>query len=84
MCGKVINSAVVDVFVSYQITLSVSRFVEEIKRGHIKGAINVPLSLLIDSGTKQMKSADVIRAVFKEADVDLDTVSMVATCGCGE
>ena len=61
-----------------------SRFVEEIKRGHLKGAVNIPLSLLIDSDTKQMKSADAIRTVFKEAGVDLDTVSIVATCGCGE
>ena len=31
-----------------------------------------------------MKPADAIRAVFKEAGVDLDTVSIVATCGHGE
>ena len=73
-----------ELFGSYHITWFVSRFVEEIKRGHIKGAVNIPLSLFIDSGTKQMKSADVIRAVFKEAGVDLDTVSIVATCGRGE
>ncbi|KAK2186258.1 hypothetical protein NP493_207g01015 [Ridgeia piscesae] len=55
----------------------------EIKSGHIKGAVNIPLPLLIDSGMKQMKSADVIREVFKEAGVDLDTVSIVASCGGG-
>ena len=61
-----------------------SRFVEGIKSGHIRGAINIPQPLFIDSGTNQMKSADAIRAVFKEAGVDLDTVSIVASCGGGE
>ncbi|KAK2186263.1 hypothetical protein NP493_207g01043 [Ridgeia piscesae] len=57
--------------------------IDETKSGYIKGSVNIPLSLFIDSGTKQMKPADAIRAVFKEAGVDLDTVSIVATCGHG-
>ena len=82
-CGKVIHSAIVELFCSYQRTIVVT-FVEETKAGYIRGSVNIPLSLFIDSGTKQMKSADAIRAVFKEAGVDLDTVSIVAMCGHGE
>ena len=57
---------------------------EDIKPGRIKGSVNIPIYLLIDPNTKQMKCVDAIREVFKDAAIDLDNTHVVATCGCGE
>ena len=57
---------------------------EDIKPGRIKGSVNIPIALLIDPNTKQMKCVDAIREVFKDASIDLDNTPIVATCACGE
>ncbi|KAI0228199.1 3-mercaptopyruvate sulfurtransferase [Lamellibrachia satsuma] len=56
---------------------------QDIKPGHIKGSVSIPFTLLIDSNTKQMKSADAIGEVFRNAFVDLENTPIVATCGAG-
>ena len=56
----------------------------DIKPGHIKGAVSIAFTELIDPDTKQMKSADAIREVFKSVGCDLDQKPVVAMCGSGE
>ena len=56
----------------------------DIKPGHIKGSISIPFTILIDPKTKQMKSADTIRELFKNYTGDLDDITVVAMCGSGE
>lgn len=56
----------------------------DIKPGHIKGAISIPFTILIDPKTKQMKSADTIRELFKNYTGDLDDITVVGMCGSGE
>ncbi|MEO1207257.1 MAG: 3-mercaptopyruvate sulfurtransferase [Pseudomonadota bacterium] len=52
-----------------------------LRRGHMPGALNVPFSsVLNEDGT--LKSADGLRAVFGQADVDTRS-NIVATCGSG-
>ncbi|KAI0228202.1 3-mercaptopyruvate sulfurtransferase [Lamellibrachia satsuma] len=55
----------------------------DIKPGHIKGAISIPFTILIDPKTKQMKSADTIRELFKNYTGDLDDITVVGMCGSG-
>ena len=56
----------------------------DIKPGHVKGAVSIAFTELIDPDTKQMKSADAIREVFKSVGCDLDQKPVVAMCGSGE
>ena len=56
----------------------------DIKPGHVKGAVGIAFTELIDPDTKQMKSADAIREVFKSVGCDLDQKPVVAMCGSGE
>jgi len=50
--------------------------------GHIPGSRNVPYELLTDPGTRQLKSADELARLFRDAGVTLDR-QVVTSCGSG-
>jgi thiosulfate/3-mercaptopyruvate sulfurtransferase len=52
------------------------------RRGHIPGSRNLPFDRVTDPRTRQLKSADELRALFEEALVSLDR-PIVASCGSG-
>lgn len=52
------------------------------RRGHIPGSRNLPFDRVTDPTTKQLKSADALRALFAEAGVTFDR-PVVASCGSG-
>ena len=52
------------------------------RQGHIPGSHNVPFDQVTDPQTKQLKSAEELRALFKGAGVTLDK-PIVASCGSG-
>ena len=56
----------------------------DIKPGHVKGAISIPFTVLIDPNTKMMKPADAIYQVFKNSAGSLEDTPIVAMCGSGE
>src|SRR5579884_3063193 len=52
------------------------------RRGHIPGSRNLPFDRVTDPQTRQIRSADELRAIFAEAGVALDR-PVVASCGSG-
>ena len=52
------------------------------RSGHIPGSRNVPYELLTDPGTRQLKSADELARLFRDAGVTLDR-QVVTSCGSG-
>ncbi|MBV9859038.1 MAG: 3-mercaptopyruvate sulfurtransferase [Alphaproteobacteria bacterium] len=50
--------------------------------GHIPGSRNLPFDRVTDPQTRQMRSAEELRALFREAGVALDR-PVVASCGSG-
>ncbi len=52
------------------------------RRGHIPDSRNVPFDRVTDPRTRQLKSAEELRALFEEASVSLDR-PIVASCGSG-
>jgi thiosulfate/3-mercaptopyruvate sulfurtransferase len=52
------------------------------RRGHIPSSRNLPFDRVTDPRTRQLKSADELRALFEEALVSLDR-PIVASCGSG-
>jgi thiosulfate/3-mercaptopyruvate sulfurtransferase len=52
------------------------------RRGHIPGSRNVPFDKVTDPHTKQLRSAEELRALFEAASVSLDR-PVVASCGSG-
>ena len=53
-----------------------------LRGGHIPGSRNVPYELVTDPRTRQLKSADELARLFREAGVALDR-PMVTSCGSG-
>lgn len=53
-----------------------------LRGGHMPGARNVPVSDLMDAGTKTMLPADALAARFRAAGLDLER-PVVASCGSG-
>ena len=53
-----------------------------LRAGHIPGSLNVPLTALINPEDKTLKKGDALRAVFKDAGVNLDK-PLATTCGSG-
>jgi thiosulfate/3-mercaptopyruvate sulfurtransferase len=53
-----------------------------LRRGHIPGSRNLPYEWLTDPATRQLRSAEAIEALFREAGVDLDR-PIVTSCGSG-
>ena len=53
-----------------------------LRSGHIPGAINVPISSLLDPDTGMVKSADRLKQIFDEAGVDYDAPA-ITSCGSG-
>lgn len=52
------------------------------RRGHIPGSRNLPFDQMTDPKTKQLKSAEELRALFASAGVALDR-PIVSSCGSG-
>jgi thiosulfate/3-mercaptopyruvate sulfurtransferase len=52
------------------------------RSGHIPGSRSVPYELMTDPGTRQLKSADKLTALFRDAGVALDR-PIVTSCGSG-
>jgi thiosulfate/3-mercaptopyruvate sulfurtransferase len=52
------------------------------RRGHIPGSRNVPFDRVTDPHTRQLKSAEELRALFETAAISLDR-PIVASCGSG-
>src|SRR6516225_54812 len=52
------------------------------RSGHIPGSRNLPYELVTDPGTRQLKSADELTRVFRDAGVALDR-PVVTSCGSG-
>jgi len=52
------------------------------RRGHIPGSRNLPFDGVTDPRTRQLRSADELRALFEDASVSLDR-PIVASCGSG-
>lgn len=52
------------------------------KVGHIPGSLSVPYELFLNPHTKEVKGADDLRAIFKEAHVDLSK-PFISSCGGG-
>jgi len=52
------------------------------RSGHIPGSRNLPYELLTDPGTRQLKSADELTRLFRDAGVALDR-PIVTSCGSG-
>jgi thiosulfate/3-mercaptopyruvate sulfurtransferase len=53
-----------------------------LRRGHIPGSRNLPYERLTDPATRQMRSAEELAALFREAGVALDR-PVVTSCGSG-
>jgi thiosulfate/3-mercaptopyruvate sulfurtransferase len=53
-----------------------------LRGGHIPGSRNVPFELVTDPGTRQLKSADELARLFRDAGVALDR-PIVTSCGSG-
>ena len=53
-----------------------------LRSGHIPGAINVPISSLLDPETGMVKSADRLKQIFDEAGVNYDAPA-ITSCGSG-
>lgn len=53
-----------------------------LRSGHIPGSHNLPYDRLTDPATKEIKSAEALTALFREAGVDLDR-PIVTSCGSG-
>jgi len=53
-----------------------------LRSGHIPGSCNLPYDRLTDPDTRQIKSAETLAALFKEARVALDR-PIVTSCGSG-
>jgi thiosulfate/3-mercaptopyruvate sulfurtransferase len=53
-----------------------------LRGGHIPLSRNLPYERLTDPGTRQMRSAEALAALFREAGVELDR-PIVASCGSG-
>jgi thiosulfate/3-mercaptopyruvate sulfurtransferase len=53
-----------------------------LRSGHIPGSRNLPYDRLTDPDTRQLKSAEALAALFKEAGVALDR-PIVTSCGSG-
>jgi len=52
------------------------------RSGHIPGSRNIPYELVTDPGSRQLKSADELTALFRDAGVALDR-PVVTSCGSG-
>jgi thiosulfate/3-mercaptopyruvate sulfurtransferase len=52
------------------------------RSGHIPGSRNVPYELVTDARTRQLKSADELARLFRDAEVALDR-PIVTSCGSG-
>jgi thiosulfate/3-mercaptopyruvate sulfurtransferase len=52
------------------------------RRGHIPGSRNLPFDQVTDSNTKQLKSAEELRALFDRAGIAFDR-PVVSSCGSG-
>jgi thiosulfate/3-mercaptopyruvate sulfurtransferase len=52
------------------------------RSGHIPGSRNVPYELVTDPATRQLKSADELTRLFRDAGVALDR-PIVTSCGSG-
>ena len=53
-----------------------------LRGGHIPGSRNVPYELVTDPGTRQLKSAEELTALFRDAGVALDC-PIITSCGSG-
>ena len=55
---------------------------EDFEKGHVKGAVNVPVGKLMNMDSKTMKTADEIKSVLEEAGVDV-TKDISLSCAGG-
>ena len=53
-----------------------------LKRGHIQGSKNLPAGMLVDPDSQKLKSADALRALLDEREIDPNH-PIATTCGSG-
>ena len=55
---------------------------EGLRSGHIPGALNVPISSLLDPETNKVKPKDSLKQIFDQAGIDYDSPA-ITSCGSG-